>query len=81
MFTAIEWKFWRQKMKIYDSANIPWICDKCNEKLILEKTNVLYLDADFEVELWKCPKCKMVLIDEELARGKILEVEKSLEDK
>ncbi|MDI9496380.1 MAG: DNA-binding protein [Bacillota bacterium] len=68
-------------MKITDDTGTPWICDKCSEKLVLEKTNVLYLDADFEVELWKCPKCKMVLIEEELARGKISEVEKALEDK
>ncbi|NLK64664.1 MAG: DNA-binding protein [Tissierellia bacterium] len=68
-------------MKIIDETGTPWICDKCNEKLELEKTNILYLDADFEVELWKCPKCKMVLIEEDLARGKILEVEKALEDK
>jgi phage FluMu protein Com len=68
-------------MKITDDTGTPWICDKCSEKLVLEKTNVLYLDADFEVELCKCPKCKMVLIEEELARGKISEVEKALEDK
>lgn len=68
-------------MKLFENRNIPWICDKCNEKLEPEKTNVLYLDANFEVELMKCPKCGMVLIDEDLARGKILEVEKALEDK
>lgn len=68
-------------MKADNEAGIPWICDKCNEKLKLEKTSVVYLDAEFQVELLKCPKCGMVFIDEELARGKILEVEKSLEDK
>ena len=68
-------------MKTNDETNTPWICDKCNEKLEMKKTNILYLDAEFQVELLKCPKCGMVFIDEELARGKILEVEKSLEDK
>jgi len=29
----------------------------------------------------KCPGCNMVFIDEELATGKMLEVEKELEDK
>lgn len=68
-------------MKTNDEANMTWICDKCNEKLEMKKTSVLYLDADFQVELLQCPKCGMVFIDEELARGKILEVEKALEDK
>jgi Zn-finger nucleic acid-binding protein len=64
-----------------NEADIPWICDKCNEKLKLRKTRIAYLGAEFQVELLKCPKCGMVFIDEELAKGKILEVEKSLEDK
>ena len=82
MYTVIEWKLWRVPMKIYDDdLKTPWICDKCREELIMEKTNILYIDANFEVELLKCPVCKMVYIDEELARGKMLEVEKALEDK
>jgi hypothetical protein len=40
-----------------------------------------YLDANFEVELMKCPSCNMVLVEEDLALGRMLEVEKSLEDK
>ena len=68
-------------MRVIENTDVPWICDKCNEKLELETTSVVYLDADFKVELLKCPKCRMVLIEEDLARGKILEVEKSLEDK
>lgn len=68
-------------MKTNDESNMTWICDKCGEKLEMKKTSVIYLDADFQVELPKCPKCGMVYIDEELARGKILEVEKALEDK
>ena len=67
-------------MKTNDSKT-PWICDKCQVELILEKTNVLYMDANFEVELMKCPRCKMVYVDEDLARGKMLDVEKALEDK
>lgn len=33
------------------------------------------------IDLPRCPKCGLVLITEELARGKMLEVEKALEDK
>jgi len=59
----------------------PWVCDKCRKDLELQKVKVRYLDGNFEVELMKCPECKKVLILEELATGKMLEVEKGLEDK
>lgn len=58
-----------------------WLCSKCGEKLEKSLVKVRYLSGDFEVELFKCPKCNMVLITEELALGKMLEVEKGLEDK
>jgi hypothetical protein len=35
----------------------------------------------FPVDLPKCPKCGQVLITEDLALGKMAEVEKLLEDK
>jgi len=59
----------------------PWICDKCQVGLVTEKVKVRYLEGNFEVDLLKCPLCNMVFIDEELALGKMLEVEKGLEDK
>jgi hypothetical protein len=40
-----------------------------------------YLDSRFTVELPRCAKCGFVLIPEALAMGKMLEVEKLLEDK
>jgi len=58
-----------------------WLCDKCHKELIKEKVKVCYLDGNFEVDLMRCPVCKQVFISEELALGKMLEVEKSLEDK
>ena len=64
-----------------NEQDIPWICDKCKEKLLLEKVKVSYLGGNFEVELMKCPKCNNVFIGEDLALGKMLEVEKGLEDK
>lgn len=59
----------------------PWMCDKCQKALVSQKVKVRYLEGNFEVELLKCPTCNMVFISEDLALGKILEVEKSLEDK
>lgn len=68
-------------MKMNKQEKTPWICDKCNKELKLSQVKVLYLGGNFEVELMQCPQCKMVIINEELALGKMLEVEKGLEDK
>lgn len=68
-------------MREENQANMPWICDKCKEKLVLSKVHVSYLGGNFEVELMKCPQCNNVFIGEDLALGKMLEVEKGLEDK
>ncbi|MGI5921245.1 MAG: DVU_1557 family redox protein [Syntrophomonadaceae bacterium] len=68
-------------MKEENALDLPWICDKCKEKLVLSKVKVCYLSGNFEVELLKCPKCNNVFIGEDLALGKMLEVEKGLEDK
>lgn len=58
-----------------------WVCDKCKRSLELHKVKVRYLEGNFEVELMKCSSCNMVFIGEDLALGKMLEVEKGLEDK
>lgn len=68
-------------MKEGDQGALAWICDKCKVNLQLDKVKVSYLDGNFEVDLMRCPKCKQVLILEELATGKMLTVEKGLEDK
>jgi len=68
-------------MDVDKKQDIPWLCDKCKKELVLDKVKVRYLEGNFEVELLKCPGCNMVFIDEGLATGKMLEVEKELEDK
>jgi hypothetical protein len=68
-------------MNVENGQDTQWICDKCNRKLELKKVKVRYLAGNFEVELMKCPQCNTVCIGEELALGKMLEVEKGLEDK
>ena len=59
----------------------PWRCQKCGAELEKRLVTVKYLNGNFEVDLMSCPCCKMVLITEELALGKMLEVERGLEDK
>lgn len=68
-------------MKEESGAKNPWICYKCQRELVTEKVKVKYLNGNFEVDLLNCPSCKKVFISEDLALGKMLEVEKGLEDK
>lgn len=56
-------------------------CLKCGMLLEPGKVSVSYLGSSFQVELLKCARCGMVLISEDLALGKMLEVEQLLEDK
>ncbi len=58
-----------------------WICTSCGKPLELGKVNISYLGNAFPVDLLTCPRCGLVLIPEELALGKMAEVEKALEDK
>lgn len=57
------------------------ICQKCQVHLVPQPTTLSYMNSAFPVELPACPICGMVYIPEELATGRILHVEKSLEDK
>ena len=58
-----------------------WMCANCHVPLETGKVDVAYLDNAFPVDLLKCPNCGLVLIPEDLALGKMVEVEKQLEDK
>jgi ribosomal protein S27AE len=58
-----------------------WNCGKCGRGLQPVSVNVEYMGSSFFVELPGCPNCGTALIDQELALGKMLEVEKLLEDK
>lgn len=57
------------------------ICLKCNLPLEPRKVFFNYLGFQFHAEFPGCPKCGQVYISEEMARGKMAEVEISLEDK
>lgn len=56
-------------------------CMKCHVKLVKGKAKFRYLENGFPVELPVCPQCGFVYVPEALAVGKVLSVEKSLEDK
>ena len=59
----------------------PLICAKCREPLVLGKVSANYLGNAFPVDLPRCPGCGFVYVPEELALGKMLQVEQALEDK
>lgn len=63
------------------SSYAGWMCADCGVELALGKVDISYLGNSFPVDLLKCPSCGLVLIPEDLALGKMVEVEKSLEDK
>ena len=58
-----------------------WICNRCGLPLEVRTVRLQYLRTIFALNLPSCPKCGMILIDEELALGKMAEAEQALEDK
>jgi hypothetical protein len=57
------------------------ICIKCDVELVRKRTNFEYLAHNFFADIPACPVCGQVYVSEELAKGKIAEVEKNLEEK
>jgi len=57
------------------------ICAKCQLPLVLGKVTANYLGNDFPVDLLRCPGCGFTYVPEALALGKMLDVERALEDK
>jgi hypothetical protein len=62
-------------------ADMNWICRLCGTPLVPGPVELQYLGNVFKVELPVCPKCSSALISEDLALGRMLEVEQLLEDK
>lgn len=69
------------KSQYTQPQDVEWKCARCNQKLVVGPVNVEYLGNRFTAELAKCPHCGFVLVSEELALGKMAEVEQMLEDK
>jgi NAD-dependent SIR2 family protein deacetylase len=58
-----------------------WQCHHCHQRLVVGPITVEYLGNRFTTNLPHCPNCGMVLVSEDLALGKMAEVEQILEDK
>ncbi|MEN6410308.1 MAG: DVU_1557 family redox protein [Anaerolineaceae bacterium] len=63
------------------TAPVQWICSNCNVPLETGQVMVSYLGNAYPVDLLRCPHCGLVLVPEDLALGRMIEVEKALEDK
>lgn len=57
------------------------ICDRCQLPLAKAKTNLTYQGVKFDAELPRCPNCGQAFVPEDLALGKMHELEITLEDK
>ncbi len=67
------------QVDIHESEN--WQCGKCGADLEPTKVEVGYMEANTP---WSCPRAPnaaLCFVPEELALGKMVEVEKILEDK
>ena len=58
-----------------------WQCARCGVALVKQKVNFSYMGRTFGHEVPVCPKCGMVFISRELAKGRMAEVELLMEDK
>jgi hypothetical protein len=58
-----------------------WKCGICSVPLEPKKTLFRYLGHSVTHEVPCCPRCGRVFIPQELAEGKMVEVEMQLEDK
>lgn len=59
----------------------PLVCLACDLELAPAPTELTYLGHTFHVEVPCCPGCGLVVIPEDLARGRMAEVELQMEDK
>lgn len=57
------------------------MCRRCRKALVPRKVNFSYLGHEFYADLPACPECGQVFIAEEMAKGRMSEVEMQLEDK
>ena len=62
-------------------AEEKYICMKCNRELVEENVNLHYMGFQMANNFLRCPVCKQVFIPEDVACGKMQEIETMLEDK
>ena len=58
-----------------------YVCQHCGVPMEEGEVSFKYLKFNFSASIPRCPKCGMICVPEELAKGKMKEVEMMLEDK
>ncbi|GAB7025498.1 hypothetical protein JCM15764A_07460 [Geotalea toluenoxydans] len=58
-----------------------WTCNQCGIPIEEQTVRLQYMQSIFPIKLPACSGCGFILIDEELATGKVAEAEQALEDK
>lgn len=61
--------------------DLKWKCHNCDIFLAIGTATLMYMGNKIKARLPVCPQCGFVFISEELALGKMAEVEQILEDK
>ena len=64
-----------------DNGERKWKCAKCGAELAPTRIVFQYMGRTFGYEVPACPNCGDAFISEELAKGKMAEVEALMEDK
>jgi hypothetical protein len=65
-----------------ESPGTTWVCARCDGQALKPgSAKLAYMGGTYVVELLRCPRCGLVFIPEDLALGKMAEVEQILEDK
>ena len=62
-------------------GDLEWTCCRCGLAMELGPVQLSYMGNSFTLELPRCPTCGQILIPEDLAIGRMAEVERILEDK
>lgn len=66
---------------VKSGSHSEWFCNQCQVPLELQTVRLQYMQSIFPINLPACSGCGFILIDEELATGKIAAAEQALEDK
>jgi len=61
--------------------DLAWRCMACDREMEIGPVTVEYMGHRFTVDLARCPGCGRAMVSEDLAMGKMAEVEQILEDK
>ncbi len=69
------------KAELKTVTAVGWFCQACGTPLQSLPVEVTYMGSSFQVELPRCLSCGFTFIPPDLAEGKMLEVERILEDK